>query len=277
MAVAVIMFNIHRDIRIITAFAIAAAVIAGILLPACAPAAAPAKSVVMVFAAMSLKQPFSQAAPLFEAENPGAFLQFNFSSSGTLADQIASGAAADVFASAGIKEMDSLSEKGLIDRDTRRVFASNSLVLVAPLDHDESLRSFSDLALPQVRRIAVGDSRLAPVGLYAAEAFRYYGIADNISARLIPCPQVAQVCDYTVRGEVDAGVVYLSDYLARKSGLALIEQAPEAAHSKIEYPAAVIKSSVNRGYAGRFVSFLCSEKCAKILSGYGFKTVTAGN
>ena len=260
-------------IRTIAAFVMLAAAMAS----ACAPAVAPAKTGVMVFAAMSLKQPFSQAAPLFEAENPGAALQFNYSGSGTLADQIASGAMADVFASAGIKEMDMLAEKGLIDVATRRIFAANSLVLVAPLDHGGALRGFSDLALPQVRRIAVGDARMAPVGLYATEAFKYYGVADNISAKLIPCPQVAQVCDYTVRGEVDAGVIYLSDYLARKGTLALIEQAPEAAHSKIEYPVAVIQSSVHKDYASRFVSFLCSEKCAKILSGYGFKTVTAGN
>jgi len=260
-------------IRIIAAFAILAAVLAG----ACVPTSAPAKTEVMVFAAMSLKPPFSRAAPLFEAENPGAVLQFNYGGSGTLAAQIESGAAADLFASAGMKEMDMLAEKDLIDKDTRRVFAANSLVLVAPLSHGEDLRGFRDLTLPRVRRIAVCDSRLSPAGLYAAEAFKYYGIADNISAKLIPCPQVAQVCDYTVRGEVDAGVVYLTDYLVRKSELALIEEAPAAAHSKIGYPVAVMKNGVNKGYANRFVSFLCSEECAKILSGYGFKTLAGGN
>jgi molybdate transport system substrate-binding protein len=259
------------------ALGMVAAIMAASLLSACASKMATAKTEVMVFAAMSLKQPFSQVALLFEAENPGVLLQFNFSGSGVLAEQIASGAAADVFASAGIKEMDLLYEKGLIDKDTRRIFAANSLVLISPLDHSEALRGFSDLVLPQVRRIAVGDSRLAPAGLYANEAFKYYGIGDNISGKLIPCAQVAQVCDYTVRGEVDAGVVYLTDYLARKSGLALIEEAPAAAHSKIEYPVAVMKNGMNKDYANRFISFLCSEKCVKILSGYGFKTAAAGN
>jgi molybdate transport system substrate-binding protein len=254
-----------------------AAGMAVIVLPGCAPTAAPAKTEVMVFAAMSLKQPFNQAALLFEKENPGAVLKFNYSSSGTLAAQIESGAAADVFASAGMKEMDLLAEKGLIDRETRRIFAANSLVLVAPLNHSEALWGFNDLALPQVRRVAVCDSRLSPAGLYTAEAFKYYGIADNISGKLITCVQVAQVCDYTLRGEVDAGVVYLTDYLARKSGLALIEEASAVSHSKIEYPAAVMKNSIHKDYANRFISFLCSEKCAKILSGYGFSTAAAGN
>ena len=269
--------NIKRDIRIIAAFAMIAAVMAGAVLPACASTAAPAKTEVMVFAAMSLKQPFSQAALLFEKENPGAVLKFNYSSSGTLAAQIESGAAADVFVSAGMKEMDLLAEKGLIDRDTRRVFAANSLVLVAPLKHSDALRGFNDLVLPQVRRIAVCDSRLSPAGLYASEVITYYRIGDNISGKLIPCMQVAQVCDYTVRGEVDAGVVFLTDYLARKSELDLIEEAPAVSHSKIEYPTAVMKNGVHKDYANRFISFLCSEKCAKILSGYGFRTAAAGN
>jgi molybdate transport system substrate-binding protein len=118
---------------------------------------------------------------------------------------------------------------------------------------------------------------VSPAGLYASEAFTHYGIEDDVSGKLIPCIQVAQVCDYTVRGEVDAGVVYLTDYLARKSELALLEEAPATSHSKIEYPAAVIKNGIHKDYANRFISFLCSEKCAKILSGYGFKTAASGN
>lgn len=271
------MLNIRHDTRIMAALAIIAAVMAATLLSACASQPAVAKTGVTVFAAMSLKQAFKQAAPLFEEENPGALLEFNFGSSGVLAEQIISGAAADVFAAAGMQEVDLLDGRGLINRDTRKVFAANSLVLVAPLDHGQNLRGFSDLVLPEVRRIAVCDSRLSPAGLYANEVFIYYGIGDNISARLIPCAQVAQVCDYTARGEVDAGVVYLTDYLARKSGLALIEVAPAGSHSKIEYPVAVTKNSLHKKYAGRFVDFLCSEKCAGILSGYGFKTAAAGN
>lgn len=260
----------------IVAFALVAAVMAGSLLPACASKIGAAKSEVMVFAAMSLRQPFSQAAPLFEAENPGVLSQFNYSGSGVLAEQIASGAAADVFAPAGMREMDLLAGRGLIDSDTRRVFATNTLVLIAPLNHSTALRGFGDLALPIVKRIAVCDSRLAPAGFYAGEAFSYYSIGENISGKLIPCAQVAQACDYTVRGEVDAGVVYFTDYLARKSELALIDQAPAAAHSRIEYPVAVMKNSVNKYNANRFIDFLCSEKCVKILSGFGFRAAFTG-
>ena len=271
------MLNIGSDIRKRVALAVIPPVLAGVLLLACTPAAVPAKSEVMVFAAMSLKQPFSRLAQLFEADNPGVQLRFNFGGSGVLAEQIAFGAAADVFASAGIKEIDLLSGKGLLDKGTERIFAANSLVLVAPTNHSMVLRGFVDLALPAIKRIAVCDSRLAPAGFYAEEAFKYYGIADSISGKLIPCPQVAQACDYTVRGEVDAAVVYLTDYLAREDGLALIELAPAAAHSKIEYPVAVMKNSVNKDGASRFISFLCSGKCVKILSACGFKTVAAGN
>lgn len=268
--------NARRGFRGTLVFALFAAVMAAGLLSACASKQGTLKSEVMVFAAMSLRQPFSQAAPLFEVENPGVLLQFNFSGSGVLAEQIASGAAADVFAPSGMREMDLLAGRGLIESDTRRVFAANSLVLIAPLNHSTALRGFGDLALPIVKRIAICDSRLAPAGLYAREAFEYYRIGDNISGKLIPCLQVAQACDYAVRGEVDAGVVYLTDFLARENELALIEQAPAAAHSKIEYPVAVMKNSVNRDNANSFIDFLCSEKGVKILSGYGFRAVFTG-
>jgi molybdate transport system substrate-binding protein len=245
-------------------------------LASCATPQAPAsKTTLTVFAAQSLKRPFSKAAPLFEAENPGVELQFNYGGSGTLAAQLASGAAADVFASAGSKEMDMLEGKGLIDSASRRNFAGNTVVLVAPAGDAGKLTGFADLALPQVKRIAVGDPKLAPVGLYAAEVFSNYGISENIASRLIPCAQVAQACDYTARGEVDAGVVYMTDYLARKADLVLIAEAPAASHQAVEYPAAVLVNSAHKDTAARFIAFLRSGAGAAILREYGFREVSA--
>ncbi len=84
-----------------------------------APAAVPEESVdLIVFAASSLTEPFGEIGKLFEANNAGATVVFNFAGSQQLAQQIIEGAPADVFASANKKQMDVVIEAGeIVSRD----------------------------------------------------------------------------------------------------------------------------------------------------------------
>ncbi len=57
----------------------------------------------IVFAAASMTETMNQIKELYEAENPGITLVYNFDSSGTLKTQIQEGADCDVFISAAPK------------------------------------------------------------------------------------------------------------------------------------------------------------------------------
>ena len=59
----------------------------------------------IVFAAASMTETMNQIKELYEAENPGITLVYNFDSSGTLKTQIQEGADCDVFISAAPKQM----------------------------------------------------------------------------------------------------------------------------------------------------------------------------
>ena len=74
-----------------------------------------------VFAAASLKEAFTDIGALFEKANPGTHVRFNFGGSSQLAEQIAQGAPADVFASANTKLMESSIKTG-------RIVATEALV-----------------------------------------------------------------------------------------------------------------------------------------------------
>ena len=93
---------------------------------------------IMVFAALPLKPPFTLLAGKFQIENPGVTVDFNFATSAELANKLAQGAKADVFASADSAQMDTVVKADLGSRDPVN-FASNTLVIVtAPGDPNRS-------------------------------------------------------------------------------------------------------------------------------------------
>ena len=75
-----------------------------LLLTACAPTAATAPAELAVFAAASLLEPLNKLGSSSSASIPRA-VTFNFAASNQLVQQMASGAQADVFASASLAQM----------------------------------------------------------------------------------------------------------------------------------------------------------------------------
>src|SRR5215831_16780784 len=84
---------------------------------------APASSEeLVVSAAVSLKDALHEIAHIHE-QRTGTKIRFNFGASGALQKQIESGAPVDIFASAGVKQMDELAGKNLIIASSRKDFA----------------------------------------------------------------------------------------------------------------------------------------------------------
>jgi len=226
---------------------------------------------VMVFAAMSMKKPLSELAGMFEKDNPSVTIRFNFAGSGILAQQIISGAPADIYVSSSGRDMALVEEKGLIEKSSKHVFARNSMVLVAPRASRVKIRGFKDLSSQEVRRIAMGNPKTVSAGLYAEDIFSHYGIKEKIREKLIYGEHTPQICDYVVRGEVDAGVVFFSDYLSRKGDLVFVEKAPPGSNRPVEYPAALIIGRDNTA-ATVFMGFLRSTDADRVLKENGFMT-----
>jgi molybdate transport system substrate-binding protein len=168
--------------------------------------------------------------------------------------QVEAGAPVDVFASAGEKEMNELQSRGLIDEDSRRDFARNTLVLVVPNESKLDLHSFDGLANPAVNRIAIGNPNTVPAGRYARQLLETPGLWHRLESRLIPGESVRQVLDYVDRGEVSAGIVYATDIAVAHGRVRVVSQAPEGKYGPVLYPIAVLKSSSHQQAAGAFVT-----------------------
>lgn len=234
--------------------------------------AGPPKEII-VSAAISLKNAFEEIGRIYEAKNRGTKIVFNFGASGDLMRQIEGGAPVDVFASAAQKDMDDADKKGLILPGSSVNFTANSVVLAVPVNTTVKITSFEDLKSAGIKKIALGNPKTVPAGRYAEEVFSYYKIIDAIKDKFIYAENVRQVLDYVARGEVDAGVVYSTDAIARSKDVKVAATAPEAGHKQVLYPIAVVKATRNIKAAGEFILLVASPEGTAILGKYGFKAV----
>ncbi len=217
-----------------------------------------------VSAAISLKEVLENLVSPFEQANPGTKVRLNLGASGALAQQIRQGAPVDVLISAG--PMDDLKE--FLRADTLRPVAQNRLVLIIPTGKPW-IKKLQDLS--QVQRLAIGNPQTVPVGVYARQALLKVGIWDQLQndQKLVLADNTRQVLSYVAGGNVDAGIVYVTD--ARTSNQVMITLAiPTVMSGAIIYPAGVIKDSPRPELARRFLDLLSGATGQKILQKQGF-------
>lgn len=223
-----------------------------------------------VSAAISLKDAFDEIGRAFRAKS-GRTVNFNYGASGTLQRQIENGAPVDLFASAGERQMDELEKKGLIEAETRRDFARNSLVLIVPKGAQPGIAGFADLTKPEVKKIAVGNPQTVPAGQYAEESLKNMNLRSRLTGKLILGENVRQVLEYVRRGETDAGIVYATDARTAGDGVAVVATADEKSHSPIRYPLALVRDGKRAEAAREFADFVGSGEAREILRKYGFR------
>ena len=228
----------------------------------------------LIFVAASLTNVVLETKNAFEKQS-GAELIFNIAGSQTLAGEIAHGAPADVFISAGPKPMSFLVERNKVDSHSVRGVAGNLLVIAVSSKGDyEELRSIEQLAT--MKRVAIADPELAPAGRYAKESLTTIGLWEKIYSTLIYAADVRAALAYVQTGNVDAAIVYSTD-LAVAEGVLEKNIIPESSYSKVTYPGAIVVGSNKKALAEDYFSFLYSEQVASIFKKHGFLTVDSTN
>jgi molybdate transport system substrate-binding protein len=228
-----------------------------------------AEGELIVSAAASLTNAFTDLGKNYQQTKPGVKVLFNFAASGYLMQQIAMGAPADVFASADQKTMNQAQEKKLILPASRKNFVNNGLVLIVPRGSKLSIKSLDDLSKPEVKRISLGNPASVPVGRYAREALKNEGLWEKLQPKFIFGDSVRQVLDYVSRGEVDAGLVFSTDAMIAKDKVEPVVKVEK--HQPIVYPLAIVATSGKKAQAQKFIDFVLSPEGQKILGQYGFE------
>jgi molybdate transport system substrate-binding protein len=233
------------------------------------PAAAQQKSII-VFAAASMKNALDDADAAFTKQS-GVKVVASYDASSALIRQIEGGAPADAFVSADLKWMDYGVQKKLIDSASRVNLLGNTLVLIAAKDStigNVTIAPGFDLAkLAGDGRIATGDVKAVPVGIYAKEALEKLGVWTSVEPKMAMTSNVRAALILVARGEAPLGIVYSTDAKV-EPGVKIVGTFPDDTHPPIIYPVAATVNA--KPDAAAYLTFLRSPAARPIFERYGF-------
>jgi molybdate transport system substrate-binding protein len=214
-----------------------------------------------VLAASSLTDAFQQLGKDFETAHPGTKVRFSFGASSTLAAQVEAGAPADVLASASTKNMNTLvAAREAVNPVT---FARNSAEIAVTPGSVTRVRALTDLATAKVALCRPE----VPCGALATRVLE----AAHVHVTPVTYGADVKAVLATVKtGEVDAGLVYVTDVKAAGSSVVGVA-VPTAVNASTAYPIAVLTSSKEHDLASQFTAFVLSPAGQNALQLAGFQ------
>jgi molybdate transport system substrate-binding protein len=231
---------------------------------ASAAASSSAAGTLTVFAAASLKATFTQIGTVFQTENPGSTVTFNFAGSADLVTQLTAGAPADVFASADMNNMTKATTANLVSAAPVN-FATNILTIVTAPGNPTGITGFADLANPDISIVVCAAQ--VPCGAAAAS------VETNTGLDISPVSEENSVTDVlgkVTSGQADAGLVYVTD--AKNAGNKVTEvDFPEAAAVVNTYPIASLTAATQPALASKFLDLVTGPEGQQVLAAAGFK------
>jgi molybdate transport system substrate-binding protein len=252
---------------------ILAAFAASIVIGGAPPSTVAQEKTITVFAAASMKNALDDVDNIFTKKS-GIKVVASYAASSALMKQIEQGAPADVFLSADIDWMDYGAKRNLIKNDTRLNLLGNRLVLIASkdskIDTVNIAPGFDLAALADGGRIATGDVRAVPAGLYAKAALEKLGVWASVEAKMAMAENVRAALVLVARGEAPLGIVYETDAKI-DPGVKIVGVFPEDSHPPIIYPVALTKDA--KPDAAQYLAFLRTPEAKTIFERYGFRVL----
>lgn len=217
---------------------------------------------VTVFAAAALTEVFDRLGAEFAKDRPDVVVRFNFGPSATLAQQIAQGVPADVFAAAAPEPMAQVRPAA----GYPKVFARNRLTIAVLPGNPGRVRKLADLARPTVKVALCAEQ--APCGAASAKVLKAAGVRVKPAALE---DDVTAALTKVRKGEVDAALVYRTDVRAAGDAVRGIDFRAAGAAAD-DYPIAVTEQARQPELAAEFVNFVLSPHGRKVLAEAGFET-----
>jgi len=212
---------------------------------------------VRIFAASSLSAAFESLTSAYEEQHPEARLELHVAGTPQLTMQIEEGVHVDVFASANREHMLRAQQSGKLGQEFL-VFATNELAIVVAKGNPQSVAGLADLARKDLL-VALCGPRV-PAGRYAREALEKANVE---VASVSDEPSVRALVSKVELGEVDAGLVYVTDLV--DANVDSVELATEYQVQAV-YPIIALQP----GPGEAFVAFVLSEEGQAILTSFGF-------
>jgi len=217
-----------------------------------------------VFAAASLRDVLTELD--HERVAGGAApLRLNFGGSGELARQILAAGRADLFLSAGALELERLVEGELVLEGSRRVLASNRLVLIAP---SGAVPSDPLAALSEVRRLSIANPAYVPAGRHARAWLEQRELWERLGPRASLATDVRAALSQVESGAAPLGIVYATD-AARSDRVEVVQVISDG--SPVRYPAGILRESPRQALAADLLDELAGPRGRALFARHGFE------
>lgn len=222
-----------------------------------------------VYAAASLTNVLGPITEKYQQNRP-ADIRLSYAASSTLARQIEAGAPADLFISADEQWMDYLSERDLIDKDSRRNLLRNTLVVITPVQQPQQVDMTSANPPDFDGRLCMGDPDSVPAGIYGRQALTALGWWPALQGRVAGMQDVRAALAFVARGECPLGIVYATDTRATDK-VVIAGHFPESSHPPVTYPAALLPGA--NAAARDFLDYLRGPEAADLFRAAGFTVI----
>lgn len=216
---------------------------------------------VTVFAAASLTDVVDDLVAEVEATHPGIDVTVSAGGSSSLAQQIVSGAPADLFLSASTATMTTVVDEGLVD-DAPVTFARGVLEIAVPAGNPGGVTDLDDLSRDDLRVALCAEE--VPCGALART------VLDDAGLVVTPVtlePDVRSALTKVELGEVDAALVYATD--VRSAG-DRVEGVPVPSTASTAYQAALLRDAPSPDAARLVLDALLGDEGRALLADAGF-------
>jgi molybdate transport system substrate-binding protein len=169
--------------------------------------------------------------------------------------------------------VDGLIEQGMLLRETKQLYARGRLSLAVNRAAGVSVTDLADLALPNVKRIAIANPEHAPYGLAAKETLISAGLWEELGPKLVYGENIRQALQFVQTGNAEVGLIARSVSDVPEISYTMVA---EHLHNPLIQALAVTKGSLNEAAAREFAAFAMSPEGQRILQSYGFAPTEGG-
>lgn len=218
-------------------------------------------STLAVLAAASLTEPFTVLEQTYEKAHPDVDVRISFDSSAILVEQLSQGLEADVLATADEASMAEAVSADVIS-GTPTPFATNTLVIATPAGNPANIKGLDDLA----------DTTFAvcvPAAPCGDATRRLFDLNRFTGKPATEEENVKGVLTKVTTGEVDAGLVYVSDAQAAGDKVDVVEVENSSEVVNVD-PIAAVQGNKNAGAAQDWIELVTGTDGQKVLESHGF-------
>ncbi|SDI33984.1 molybdate transport system substrate-binding protein [Ferrimonas sediminum] len=216
-----------------------------------------------VAVAANFAHTFSEVAQRFEAET-GHRIRISSGSTGGLYTQIQHGAPFDLFLAAD-KE-----RPALLEADGKAVSGSRTTYAIGQLAYWQRQGHPSEASLSQWQdKLSIANPRLAPYGAAANQVLIRLNAKERLHGRIVTGANILQAYQYVDSGNVQAGLVALSQLRSANVSPDRYWIIPDSYYSPLEQQAVVLSRSQYPEVAQQLLTFMAEQH--QLISDAGYQ------